>query len=153
MTVLKSNFSYYCQEDIMNAKPEITISTLDLDRLYDLIESVSRNSVPGIDELEEELNRANAVTPQEIPPTVVTMNSTVKFYVESTRKEFELTLVYPKDMDSSGKTVSILAPVGSALLGLSVGDEIEWPKPGGGKLKVKIIDILYQPERSGTYNT
>lgn len=137
----------------MNAKPEITISTLDLDRLYDLIESVSRNSVPGIDELEEELNRANAVTPQEIPPTVVTMNSTVKFYVESTRKEFELTLVYPKDMDSSGKTVSILAPVGSALLGLSVGDEIEWPKPGGGKLKVKIIDILYQPERSGTYNT
>ncbi|WP_202944664.1 GreA/GreB family elongation factor [Desulforapulum autotrophicum] len=48
-------------------------------------------------------------------------------------------------------TISILAPVGSALLGLSIGDKIEWPKPGGGNLKVRITEIIYQPERSGDY--
>ncbi len=135
----------------MKPKPEIIISTLDSDRLYDLIDSLPRNSLASVEELEEELNRATFVSPQEMPANIVTMNSTVKFFVESTQKEFELKLVYPKDVDSSGKTISILAPVGSALLGLSVGDEIEWPKPGGGSLKVKIIEIVYQPERAGEY--
>ena len=79
------------------------------------------------------------------------MNSTVRFFVESSQKEFELTLVYPKNVASNGKTISILAPVGSALLGLSIGDQIEWPKPGGGFLKVKITEITYQPERAGDY--
>jgi regulator of nucleoside diphosphate kinase len=103
-------------------------------------------------DLESELARANVVEPAEIPPTVVTMNSTVRFSVESSQDEFELTLVYPKDIDSSGKKISILAPVGSALLGLSQGDEIEWPKPGGGLIKVKIKEVIYQPERAGEYH-
>ena len=135
----------------MNKRPEITISSLDLDRLYKLIESLPKNSVLGKTELEAELARANVVAPSEIPPTTVTMNSTVSFSVESTQNEFELTLVYPKDVDSSGKTISVLAPVGSALLGLSQGDEIEWPKPGGGLLKVKITGVVYQPERAGDF--
>ena len=134
-----------------NTRPEITISSLDQDRLYTLIESLPANSFAGKDELEAELGRANVVDPTEIPPTIVTMNLTVKFTVESTKNEFELTLVYPKDVDSSGKTISILAPVGSALLGLSQGDEIEWRKPGGGLLKVKITEIVYQPERAGEF--
>ena len=92
------------------------------------------------------------VEPQAIPPTVVTMNSTVRFKVLSTSQEFEMTLVYPKDVDGSGKTISILAPVGSALLGLSQGDEIEWPKPGGGVLQVRIESVIYQPERTGEYH-
>tara|TARA_R110002167_G_scaffold336524_1_gene543911 strand:+ start:344 stop:538 length:195 start_codon:yes stop_codon:yes gene_type:complete len=62
-----------------------------------------------------------------------------------------LTLAYPKDLDSSGKKISILAPVGSALLGLSKGDQIEWPKPGGGLLKVKLTEVTYQPERAGEF--
>lgn len=135
----------------MSSRPEITISSLDSDRLYDLIETLPQGNIAGVNELEEELGRANIVPPKEVPPTIVTMNSTVKFFVESTQKEFELTLVYPKDMDTSGKTISILAPVGSALLGLAIGDEIEWPKPGGGMQKVKITAITYQPERSGDY--
>ncbi len=135
----------------MKKRPEITISSLDSERLYDLIDSLPRGSIAGVNELEEELARANIVTPKEVPPDIVTMNSTVRFFVESTQKEFELTLVYPKKMDSSGKTISILAPVGSALLGLSVGDEIEWPKPGGGNLKVKITQITFQPERVGEF--
>ena len=135
----------------MTERPEITISSLDLDRLYNLIEALPKNSFVGKDALEAELARANVVDPTEVPPTIVTMNSTVRFSVESTQNEFELTLVYPKDVDASGKTISILAPVGGALLGLSQGDEIEWPKPGGGVLKVKITGIVYQPERAGEY--
>ncbi|EGR9007689.1 MULTISPECIES: nucleoside diphosphate kinase regulator [Vibrio] len=135
----------------MKKKPEIILSSLDADRLYALLESLPKNSVPGIEELEQELNRAEIVEPTKMPQDIVTMNSIVRFFVESTKQEFELTLVYPKDMDSNGKNISILAPVGSAMLGLAIGDEIEWPKPGGGTLKVRITEILYQPERSGDY--
>mgnify|MGYP000350843293 CR=1 FL=1 len=135
----------------MKSRPEIVLSSLDSERLYSLIDSLPQNSVPGIEELEEELGRAKVVEPKEIPASIVTMNSTVRFFVESTKKEFELTLVYPKNVDSNGKTISILAPVGSALLGLSIGDQIEWPRPGGGFLKVKITEITYQPERAGNY--
>ena len=80
---------------------------------------------------------------------MVTMNSTVRFEVEGSSDSFELTLVYPKDADASGKTISVLSPVGSALLGLSQGDEIEWPKPGGGLIKVRVKEVVYQPERAG----
>jgi regulator of nucleoside diphosphate kinase len=133
----------------MSTKPEITISSLDSDRLYELIDSLPKNSLVGITELEQELARANTVEPSQVPPTLVTMNSTVRFSVESSKDEFLLTLVYPKDISSSNKNISILAPVGSALLGLSQGDEIEWPKPGGGLMKVTIEEVTYQPERSG----
>ncbi|MBB1335112.1 nucleoside diphosphate kinase regulator [Pseudoalteromonas sp. SG43-7] len=133
----------------MNKKPELIISSLDADRLYDLMESLPAGSFAGEKELEAELGRATIVEPKDVPSTVVTMNSTVNFIVESTQEEFTKTLVYPKNADASADKISILAPVGSALLGLSQGDEIEWPKPSGGLIKVKIKAITYQPERAG----
>lgn len=136
----------------MNNRPEITISSLDVDRLYALIESSPKDSLIGISGLEEELARANIVSPSEIPPTIVTMNSTVKFSDESSGKEFILTLVYPKDVGESGNKLSVFAPVGSALLGLSQGDQIEWPKPGGGLMKLSIKEIIFQPERAGEFH-
>lgn len=132
----------------MSDRPAITISTLDADRLYTLIESVPTN-ITGLQELEAELDRANIVEPTEVPGNIITMNSTVDFIVESTQEEFVLTLVYPKDIDQSGEKISILAPVGSALLGLAQGDVIEWPRPGGGLIKVLIKEVTYQPERAG----
>ena len=135
----------------MSIKPKIMISSLDAERLEMLLETLPQNAFPGRDDLEAELARAEVVDPEEIPPTVVTMNSTVRFRVESSAEEFCLTLVYPKDVDTSGEKISILAPVGSALLGLAQGDEIEWPKPGGGVLRVRIVEVTYQPERSGEY--
>jgi regulator of nucleoside diphosphate kinase len=132
--------------------PKVIISSLDAERLETLIDSLSSNSFPGKDDLEAELARAKVVDPKDVPATVVTMNSTVRFEVDSSREEFCLTLVYPKDVDASGEKISILAPVGSALLGLSQGDEIEWPKPGGGMLRVRIKEVIYQPERSGEYH-
>src|SRR5690606_2867155 len=110
------------------AKPRIIVSSLDAERLEDLIDSLHGTAIPGKDQLAAELERADVVDPKDVPPTVVTMNSTVRFKVENSGEEFQLTLVYPKDVDSSGGSISVLAPVGSALLGLSQGEEIEWPK-------------------------
>ena len=63
-----------------------------------------------------------------------------------------MTLVYPKDVDVAKNKISILSPVGSAMLGLEQGAELEWPKPGLGMLKVHIEEVIYQPERSGEYH-
>ncbi|TVS14024.1 MAG: nucleoside diphosphate kinase regulator [Gammaproteobacteria bacterium] len=136
----------------MNSKPAIVISSLDAERLEALLDSLPRGAFPGKAELEAELARAEIVAPRDVPPTVVSMNSTVRFQVESSAETFSLTLVYPKDMDASGGKISILAPVGSALLGLAQGDQIEWPKPGGGTLRVRIEEVVYQPERAGEYH-
>jgi len=136
----------------MNIKPNIVISSLDADRLEALLESLPDGAFPGKAELEAELARAEVVESKDVPPNVVSMNSTVRFRVESSQEEFNLTLVYPKNMDATGSKISILAPVGSALLGLAQGDQIEWPKPGGGLLHVRIEEVVYQPERSGEYH-
>ena len=136
----------------MSERPAVIMSTQDADRLERLLESLPSGAFPGKAELEAELERAEVVEPEAIPDNVVTMNSTVKFHVQASGEEFSMTLVYPHGMDESGQTLSILAPVGSALLGLTQGDTIEWPKPGGGTLQVHIDEIIYQPERAGDYH-
>ncbi len=133
-------------------KPKIVVSETDAGRLERLLESLPANAFPGKAELERELDRADIVDSKAMPSTVVTMNSKVKFRVSASNEEFCLTLVYPKDVDASGGTISVLAPVGSALLGLSQGDAIEWPRPGGGMLNVRIEEVVYQPERAGEYH-
>ncbi|WP_353236047.1 nucleoside diphosphate kinase regulator [Diaphorobacter ruginosibacter] len=131
------------------AKPPITLSSLDVDRIEALLAAVPASAFPGKAELQAELDRADVLAPEEMPPTVVTMNSIVKFTIVESGKEFVLTLVYPRDMDGSADKISIFAPVGSALLGLSVGDELAWPGPGGKAMTVRVKQIVYQPESSG----
>ncbi|MDX1749749.1 MAG: nucleoside diphosphate kinase regulator [Methylophaga sp.] len=136
----------------MNSQPDIIISELDYSRIDSLL-----RATPGIatnikSALLTELERAELVAPEQIPANVVTMNSQVKFSVISTGVTFTLKLVYPKDMDDSGNTISILAPVGSAMLGLKEGDEIDWQDGQGGMLQVRIEAIEYQPERAGEYH-
>ncbi|WP_028317891.1 nucleoside diphosphate kinase regulator [Desulfobulbus elongatus] len=133
-------------------RPKIIISSLDAERLGALLGALPAHSFPCSEDLEDELYRAEIREPKDMPPNVVTMNSTVRFKIAPSEEEFCLRLVYPQNMDANGGTISVLAPVGSALLGLAQGDEIEWPKPGGGVLKVRIVDITYQPERSGDYH-
>ena len=135
----------------MEQKPPITISSLDAARLEKMIAALGSRQIPNIDDLEFELDRANIVAPEEMPPDVVTMNSKVIFRMESSNTEFALTLVYPGEVADGEGEISVLAPVGSALLGLREGDEISWPKPGGGLLKVRILKVIYQPERAGDF--
>jgi len=135
----------------MNKRPRIMLTSQDLDRLEALLDTLPAGSFPGKSELQAELDRAEVVSPEAVSPDVVTMNSKVRFALES-GEEFCLTLVYPKDMDGSAERISILAPVGSALLGLSVGEHIEWPRPGGGMMKVQLVEVIYQPERAGEFH-
>lgn len=132
----------------MSELPGITLSSLDVSRLEALLAGLSNPGAES-DALQDELDRANVVEPHEVPPTVVTMNSTVRFAVEQTGEEFEMTLCYPRDVNGQPGRVSVLAPIGSALLGLSVGQEIDWPVPGGKIRHVRIVDVTYQPERAG----
>ena len=133
----------------MARKPQLILSSLDLDRIEALLAAIPSSAFAGKAELQAELDRADVLPPEEIPPNVVTMNSTVQFSIVETGKELRLTLVYPRDLDGSADKVSIFAPVGSALLGLSVGDELAWPGPGGKAMTVRVTDILFQPERAG----
>ncbi|QUX93756.1 nucleoside diphosphate kinase regulator [Marinomonas sp. A3A] len=132
-------------------RPQITISSLDAERLEKILDSLSYSQFPNKDDLQEEINRADIVEPREMPNNIVTMNSTVTFKVLSSGKAFSKTLVYPKDANGAEDTVSVLAPVGSALLGLKEGDQIDWPKPNGDMLSVTIVKVDYQPERAGEF--
>lgn len=136
----------------MTTKPPLVISSLDAERLEQLLGTLRDRDVQVREALEAELERAEIVDPHEVPPSVVTMNSRVRFRISGSDETFCLRLVYPRDVDPAGGTVSILAPVGGALLGLTQGDEIDWPKPGGGQLRVRIEEVAYQPEREGEYH-
>ena len=133
----------------MSSKPTITVSAVDMDRIEALIEKVSRMT-PELETLESELDRATIDEPVNMPADVVSMNSTVRFKFAGDSKVFEKTLVYPQDARSEHQ-ISIFAPVGSALLGLAVGQSLEWPMPNGQSRTVEILEVLYQPERVGEY--
>jgi len=135
----------------MDTMPPITMSSLDHQRLERLLESDAVQRMPGIDALAAEIDRATVVRPQDVPPDVVTMNSTIRFRDDSNGQEFELTLVYPNDAGQP-ESISILAPVGSALLGLSVGQSIAWQVPGGRELDLRVLAVVRQPEAMGEFH-
>ena len=136
----------------MSNSPAITLTRLDVQRLEKLIDSLD-DTAPGVAALQAELDRAeNVVGHEEVQAGVVTMNSRVHCREESSGKDYHLTLVYPKDANADEGKISILAPVGSALLGLHAGQHIDWPAPGGKTLKLKLIEVEYQPEASGHYD-
>ena len=132
-------------------KPHITISSLDADRLETMLGATAPGGDANRQALLDELARADIVEPQDVPPGVVTMNSTVRFEIDAPDEQFRLTLTYPKDMAHVANGISILTPIGTALLGLSVGDTIDWPRRDGQLLKVRLLEVLYQPERAGEY--
>lgn len=127
--------------------PPITISRTDLGRLKRLLASPGVRGTDAADALDDELERADVVDPEALPPDVVSMNSRVRLRELHSERELELTLVYPPDVGPD--RVSVLAPVGSALLGLAVGQVIDWPLPGGRLAELRVLEILYQPEAMG----
>ena len=130
-------------------KPNIIVSSLDAERLEILLDALPPAEAAAHDGLLDELGRAEIVAPQDMPPGVVTMNSTVRFEIDTPREELRLTLAYPRDMANTTDAISILTPVGTALLGLSVGDAIDWPRPDGQLARVRILEVMYQPEQAG----
>ena len=137
----------------MSGKP-IYITELDLDRLKTLLQEAQHTHYRKseyLEMLQMEINRAEVVSPQDIPSDVITMNSTVSLVDLDTGEEEIYTLVYPQNADLKQGKISILAPIGTAMLGYEVGDIFEWEVPAGIR-RLRVEKILYQPEASGDYN-
>lgn len=132
----------------------IFITEFDLQRLLALIQEARHTEYRGspyLKNLATELQLGKVVSPREVPGDVITMNSRVCLVDMDTGEEMVYTLVFPDDADLSQGKVSILAPVGTAMLGYSVGNTIEWEVPAG-IVRLKVKEILYQPEASGDYH-
>ncbi|HHG3228572.1 TPA: nucleoside diphosphate kinase regulator [Vibrio parahaemolyticus] len=134
----------------MSENNSIYISSLDMNRITALLDKMP-NIAAELVELEAELDRATVLEPEEMPSNVVTMNSTVEFKFSGEERTMTKTLVYPSELKSSDD-ISIFAPVGSALIGLSVGQKLDWPMPNKQVKTIEIVDITYQPERCGAPN-
>ena len=137
----------------MSDKP-IHITQFDLERLRKLLfdaQSTDYRNSDYLEKLQMEINRAEVVSPKDVPSDVVTMNSTVCIEDLDTKEEEIYTLVFPENADLSQGKISILAPIGTAMLGYEVGDTFEWEVPAG-KRRLRVKKILYQPEASGDYH-
>ena len=130
-------------------EPRIVVTSTDMERLRTLIDTTAGDKA---DALDAELLRAEVVEPAQVPPDVVTMNSRVVYRDEDTGERREVTLSYPQDASLEQGRVSVLAPVGAALLGLSVGQEIDWQLPGGKTKRLRIVSVNYQPQAAGHYH-
>lgn len=137
----------------MAKRRTLYITQFDKERLEELM-GVARffggSSRADLQDLEEEMKRAHIVSPQEIPSDVVTMNSQVLLCDIDTLETMTYTLVFPKDADIDSGSISVLAPVGTAILGYRQGDIVEWPVPSGIR-RLRIEKVLYQPEAAGDY--
>jgi len=131
---------------------EIYVTESDREKLRVLIEIYNGKDAAYLEHLEEELDTANTVKPSTVPRDVVTMNSKVRIKDLDTSEEKILRLVFPGIPDTAEKTVSILAPIGTALIGYREGDTIEWEVPAGTK-RLQILEVIYQPERQGNYDS
>ena len=130
----------------------LRITETDFERLEAVIDQFAGGRLAeSCERLETEMAKAEVVPPRSVPSDVVTMNTKVRFVDEATGQSREVTLVYPHEADVEQGKVSVLAPVGSALIGLSVGQSIAWPMPGGKTKTFRIEEILYQPEAAGDY--
>lgn len=129
-------------------KRKISITEKDKLKLKSLFRAtigVSSNDLNNMKELLEEIERAEVISDDNIEENVITMNSTVVVKDIDSKKEYDYTIVYPEYADSSKNKISVLAPVGTALLGYKVGDIVEWKVPAG-KRRFLVQEILFQPE-------
>ena len=131
----------------------IIVNRLDYVRIQKQIDEARENKTIDASEAErllQELNSATVLDPHEIPGDVVTMNSVVKISFVDSGKQQEFKIVYPQESDFKQKKVSIFSPIATALIGFRVGDIIEWMVPAG-MTKIRIDEIVYQPEAAGDF--
>ena len=131
----------------------IYITEPDYHRLSALIEKTREGN--GVDReylkrLEAELDRAEIVDPKDLPANVITMRSTVRLKDLVTGDENTYSLVFPTEADFSEGKISVLAPIGTAILGYKCGDTIEWSVPSGRR-RLKVDEVIYQPEAAGHF--
>lgn len=136
------------------ANRKLYVSEFDKSRLQELIrvaEEFGGHDRKDLRPLAAELAKAKVVSPKDVPAGVVTMNSKVVLRDLDTSEEMTYTLVFPNDANIDAGAISVLAPVGTAILGYAKGDLVEWPVPSGTR-RIRIENILYQPEAAGDYH-
>lgn len=127
----------------------IIITAEDHQQLESLVHSDAVRLVSGsdrLDELQAELSRAQIVPKDQVPADVVTMNSTILLRDLDTNELDTYTLVYPDRADIANQQLSVLAPIGTAILGYRVGDELRWHVPAGWR-RLRVEQVIFQPER------
>jgi regulator of nucleoside diphosphate kinase len=132
---------------------QIFITGSDLNKLEDLLAAAGSGKYrhrEDLKSLEAELLKAKVVEAHAIPRGVVTMNTRLLFHDLDDDSRMEVTLVFPADADIDAGKLSVLSPVGTALLGYAEGDTVEWEVPAG-KRRIRIEKILYQPEAAGDF--
>ena len=133
---------------------KLIINSLDYARIKKcisdakLFKSVSSTEA---EKLLKELNDAQIVEPEAIPANVVTMNSIVKLSFLNNNKQIQFQIVYPENANIKENKISIFSPIATALIGYKTGDEIEWIVPAG-LTKIRIDEVIYQPEAAGDFN-
>lgn len=133
---------------------KIILNRKDYSRINTCLSHAKQTRAINIKEAEgllNELKSAIIVEPEEVPSNVVTMNSIVRISFIDTKKQIEFQLVYPDQADLKSNKISILSPIATALLGYKVMDEIEWLVPAG-MTKIRIDEIVYQPESAGDFD-
>jgi regulator of nucleoside diphosphate kinase len=137
-------------ESTMKNKP-IYITSIDMQRLKNLLDNPDlMQQKPYLQELEHEIDRAVVVQSTEVSADTITMNSTARLVDLETGEEMIFTLVYPDRANVTEGRISVLAPIGTAILGCSEGEMVEWKVPDGIR-SLKVERILYQPEAAGEY--
>ncbi len=132
----------------------ISITQFDRKRLSELMavaDEFNYRDRTDLKRLAEELEHGTLVDSRDVSPTVVTMNSRVLLRDLETGETSEYTLVFPKDADIESGRISVMSPLGTAILGSSVGDTIEWAVPAGTR-RIRIEAVPYQPEAAGDYH-
>jgi regulator of nucleoside diphosphate kinase len=132
----------------------IVLTENDYSRLKQLLAELSRQAdgtQTELETLQEILDLARVVKADKVPANIVTMNSRVMFEDVRSGEKGTVTIVYPSDTDVPTRRISILSPVGTALLGEAQGAEVELPVPHGQTRRIRIVDVLYQPEAEGNF--
>jgi len=132
----------------------IWLTEQDYNRLKHVLSELTRQSrgmQSGVETLEDILDLARVVRADKVPDNVVTMNSRVQFEDLRTGELDTVTIVYPTEADASDGRISVLSPVGAALIGLSETEEAELPLPHGQTRLIRILSVLYQPEAEGHF--
>ena len=134
----------------MGNKSNICITDYDLERLRELLRAAKRSGTQkeALIKLGKELERAIVISSGNVPADLITMNSKVRIKDLDTNEEMMFQVVFPSEANLDECKISILAPVGTALIGYKIGDTVRWQVPAGIR-KLRIEEILYQPEAAG----
>jgi regulator of nucleoside diphosphate kinase len=135
-------------------KNSIHITSQDKERLEELLAEVEAKHSLKHDDLTallEEVDRAVIVDPKEVPPDLITMNSRADILDLDSGETVTFTLVFPSEADVDEGKISVLAPIGSGMLGYRVGDEFEWQVPAGIR-RMRVTGVSYQPEAAGEFH-